>query len=136
MKDLLEELKKEAKHINSKSFSPIGFDFRLRTKIERYLFLIAKKLCDSKFQYDLGGLTHTHQHLFFEYIEKKSFNDDFVQIIKDIFKLFNLITDISSSNPYAAEDSLEELGGTVNSMYKNVELRINKIINKIEELEK
>lgn len=132
MKELLSELEREASHLSSKSLGPIGFDYRRRTRLERLLFLIAKKHCKDKFNYNLGGLSYTHKKMFFEYTESCSCSSVGVEIAREAFKISELICELSSSNPYAREDAMEELGGSMYAIFDNLAEKITTFIGKVE----
>ena len=132
MKELLSELREEASRLSSKSIGPIGFDYRRRTKLERLIFLIAKKCCAEKFKYNLGGLSYTHQKMFLEYVREHSCALEVVQVVKDGFEISDLICAVSSSDPYVREDTMGKLGGTVSAMFENLGYRIKQFISKIE----
>jgi hypothetical protein len=131
VKELLSELEREAAHLSTKSLGPIGFDYRRRTKLERMLFLIAKQYCKDKFNYNLGGLSYTHQKEFTEYTTNNSCSCADVQVMKEAFKISELICDLSSSDPYARENAMEELGGSVYKIFKNLSDRILKFISEV-----
>ena len=132
MKELISELRKETSRLSSKSLGPIGFDYRRRTKLERLLFLIAKECCAEKLKYNLGGLSYTHKKMFIEYIQECSYAPEVEQVVKDAFEISDLISALSSSDPYVREDALGELGGTVSSMFENLGYRIKQFMRKIE----
>lgn len=132
MKEYLSELKQEALHISTKSLGPIGFDYRRRTKIERMLFIIVKQYCTDKFNYNLGGLSYVHQKEFTKYMESKSYLPIDIQIVKEAFKISELICDIASSDPYAREEAMEELGGSIYKIFENLSNMIFNFISNVE----
>ena len=132
MKELLSELRQEASHLSSKSLGPIDFDYRRRTKLERLLFLVAKEYCKGKFSYDLGGLGYSHRKMFLDYAKNHDWSSENVQVVVEAFKISELICDLSSSDPYAREEALEELGGTIYALFKNLADRIASFITKVE----
>jgi len=132
MRELLSELKQEVSGLSVKSLGPIGFDYRRRTRLERSLFLIAKEYCESELHYDLGGLGHNHQKMFLEYTKSYDFSSENIQPVIEAFKISEVICSLSSSDPYAREEALEELGGTIFKMLKNLARRIESFMNLIE----
>lgn len=132
MRGFLLELQTEVSHISSKSLSPIGFDYRGRTKLERLLFLILKKYCNMKWEYDLGGLTYSHQKAFLEFAKASSCDSENVEIVSEGFRISELVWQLSSSNPYIREEAMQELGGTVQILFKNLADRIASFIIKVE----
>ncbi|MGD1041562.1 MAG: hypothetical protein ABR913_00700 [Sedimentisphaerales bacterium] len=124
MKELLAELRNEAEQLGTKSIGPIGFDYRRRTKIERLLFLIAKDICKTKFDYELGGISYSHQKLFDSHIKDHSCDPNIIALIKEAFSISDLVSELSSSDPYAREDAISVLGGTVHSLFENLSKKI------------
>lgn len=131
MKELLFELKKEISNLSTKSIGPIGFDYRRRTKLERLLFLISQEYSRNKLDYDLSGLGYTHKKMFLDYTKNNYYPSAYTQPVIDAFKISELICDLSSSDPYAREEALEELGGTVYAMFKNLADKIEAFISTI-----
>lgn len=131
MKDLLFELRQEISHLSTKSIGPIGFDYRRRTKLERLLFLISKEYSKNKLNYDIGGLGYRHKKMFLDYTQNNYYPSEYIQAVIEAFKISELICDLSSSDPYAREEALEELGGTVYVMFKNLADKIEAFISTI-----
>ena len=131
MKELLSQLKKEVSHLTSKSLGPIGFDYRRRTKVERILFLIAKEYCKDKFGYGLGGLGYSHKRMFSEYVDSRSSSLRDAEVVKEAFKISELISELTSSDPYAREDAMEELGGTIYAIFRNLGNRIMRFVDNV-----
>lgn len=133
MKELLSELKQEVSHISSKSLGPIDFDYRRRTKLERLLFLLAKEYCKAKFNYNLGGLGYSHRNMFLDSAKSYSWSSTDVETVTEAFKISELICDLSSSDPYAREEAMEELGGSIYAMFKSLADRIGTFISNVED---
>jgi hypothetical protein len=133
MKEFLKELKKEASCLSTKSLGPIGFDYRRRTKLERLLFIIAKEYCKNKLKYDLGGLGGSHQKMFSEYTQTLSCVTEDIENVHEAFKISEMICNLSSSDPYAREGTMEELGGSIFVIFENLSKRIMAFIDKFEE---
>ena len=132
MKELLVELEEEIAHLNSKSLGPIGFDYRRRTRVERLLFLVAKKFCQDKLNYDLGGLSYTHERSFCEKAKNSRWKTVEVEIAKEAFKNSKLICELTSSDPYTRSDAMEELGGSAFAIFDNLTCRIRLLIQNVE----
>ncbi len=132
MKEFLSELEREASRLDSKSLGPIGFDYRRRTKLERLLFLITKRYCKDKLEYDLGGLNYTHQRTFAKHMANSPRSSADVELATEAFDISKLISDLSSSDPYAREEAMGELGGTVFVIFDNLSDRIRQFISKVE----
>ena len=132
MKELLAELRKESSQLSTKSLSPIGFGYRGRTKIERLLFLISKEYCKAKFAYDLCGLAYGHQKSFFEFAGESSLNPEDVSVVREGFKIAELVWELSSADPYIMEKAIREMGGTVHVLFKNLSDKIMMFISKVE----
>lgn len=124
MRQLLEELRQEAMNLTTKSLGPIGFDYRRRTRVERLLFLISKKCCREKLAYELGGLGFSHKRGFYEYANDSQVGNEDVQVVKTAFEISKVVSNLSSSDPYVREETIEELGGTIYSMLDNLRKRI------------
>lgn len=124
MRQLLEELRQEALNLTTKSLSPIGFDYRRRTKVERLLFLISKEYCRDKLDYELGGISYSHKKLFNEYVRKNQVGKEGVQVVNTVFEISRMVSNLSSSDPYVIEETVEELGGTLYSMFDNLREKI------------
>jgi hypothetical protein len=120
MIQLLEELREEALNLTTKSLSPIGFDYRRRTKVERLLFLISKQYCKDKFGYELGGISYSHKKLFNVYAHENQVGKEGIQIVNTVFEISRMVSNLSSSDPYVIEETIEELGGTFYSMFDNL----------------
>lgn len=131
MRQLLEELRKEAMDLTTKSLGPIGFDYRRRTRVERLLFLVSKKYCREKLAYELGGLAYSHKRCFSEYTNDSQVDNEDVQIVKTAFEISRIVSNLSSSDPYVREETIEELGGTIYSMLDNLRKRILDFINAV-----
>jgi len=132
MKEFLSQLRKEASHLTTKSLSPIGFGYRGRTRLERLLFLILKGYCESRLGYKLGGLTSSHQNSFFDCAEVSSWDSKDVDVMKEGFRIAELVWQLSSSDPYVRENAMEELGGTVHVLFNNLAERIFKFVGTVE----
>lgn len=133
MKELLNDLKNEVLGLSMKNIGPVGFDYRRRTKLERLIFLILKDYCETKFNYNLGGLSYGHQKLFFDYAKNKSLNKQDIGVVKKAFEISDLITDLSSSDPYTVEDSIDKLGGSLKSVFDRISKEVNLFIKLVEE---
>jgi hypothetical protein len=133
--ELSSELNHEASILSSKNIGPLGFDYRRRTKIERLLFLLAKEFCMKRFKYDLGGVSRTHQKLLSAYLTKSGFESNDIALINKLFEITELIGDLSSSDPYAREDAMLELGGSVHIVFKNLSKMVLNLVSDIERLE-
>ena len=133
MKELLSKLKQELTQISSKTLSPDCMVNRGRTRLERLLFLIAKEYCQIKFGYDLGGLTYYHQKSFDNFISEYSNSPGDIGVVKSIFTINRLISELTSSDPYIADETMSQLGGTTSMVYTNIKKRIDDVIFKIEE---
>lgn len=131
MKALLSELKHEARFLSTKSIGPIDFDYRKRTKLERLLFLITKEFCKTRFGYDLGGMSYNHQKDFIEFANTKYKSSEDTKIPKEAFEICELITKLSSSDPYAREEAMIELGNSINEIFRNLTVRIVKFIDAV-----
>jgi len=132
IREFLSELRQEASHLSSKSLSPIGFGYRGRTRLERLLFLILKEYCEVRLAYDLGGLTHNHQRSFVEFTKVSSWDSEDIDMVKEGFRIAELVWQLSSGDPYVREDAMEELGGTVHVLFKNLADRIMKFVSRVE----
>lgn len=124
MMQLLEELRQEAMNLTTKALGPIGFDYRRRTRVERLLFLISKKHCRENLAYELGGLGYSHKRSFYEYVKENQIGNEDTKVVKAAFEISNLVSNLSSSDPYVREETIEELGGTIYSMLDNLRKRI------------
>lgn len=133
MKELLTELRCEAANLSTKSLGPIGFDYRRRTKIERLLFLIAKDVCKTKLGYELGGLSYSHQKLFKSLIKEHTCDPSVVELVKETFEISNLVSDLSSSDPYAREEAMSSLGG-IHSLFTNLSQKLVKFVASVEKI--
>ncbi len=132
---LLSELEHEASTLSSKKIGPVGFDYRRRTKIEKLLFLLAKEFCINIFGYDLGGLSYNHQKQLFNHLKNSDFKSNEISLIKQVFKIAELICDLSSSDPYAREEAMEDLGGSIYVIFDNLSKKILELIYNIKHLE-
>lgn len=132
MKKLLQELREESTDISTKNLSPIGFDYRRRTKLERLIFLVAKEYCKNNLNYILGGLGRSHQKMFSDYTSSHSYSSKKIENIIEAFKVSELICDLSASDPYTRDDAMRELGGSVYVIFDNLSKRIALFVTKIE----
>lgn len=135
LKDILEELREEARKITTKSLPPIGLDYRGRTKLERLLFLVVKECCQEQFGYELGGMSYSHQKYFYE-AAQKSWSEKGMQTVEEGFRLADLIRDIASSDPYVAEVKLSKLGGTEDKLLQNLRNQICEFVSSVVDLMK
>lgn len=134
MQDLLKDLEDEAANLSTKSLGPIGFDYRRRTKVERLLFLIAKEYCERNLKYSLGGLGSAHERLLVEEMQKRGYTGPGLAVVRQSFELSRLIGDLSSSDPYMREDTLGELGGSVQRMLDTMGQKIIRFISEMRQL--
>jgi len=131
MKSLLSELRQEARFLSTKSVGPIDFDYRKRTKVERLLFLVTKEFCKTQFSYDLGGMSYNHQKDFFEFAKTNFILSEDTKIPKEAFEICELIIELSSSDPYAREEAMIELGSSIIEIFRNLTARIIKFIDAV-----
>lgn len=124
MRQLLDELRQEAMNLTTKSLSPIGFDYRRRTRVERLLFLVSKKYCRDKLDYELGGISYSHKKVFYEYARESQAGNEDVQVVNTVFEISRMVSNLSSSDPYVREETIEELGGNIYSMFDNLREKI------------
>ena len=97
------------------------------------LFLILKNYCETKFDYNLGGLGYSHQKSFLDYVKNKHFNEQDISIVKKAFEISDLVTDLSSSDPYTAEDTIDKLGGSLKTVFDSISKKVNSFIELVEE---
>lgn len=133
MKTLLHDLKNEALHFNTKSIGPIGFDYRRRTKIERLILLVLKKYCEQKFNYNIGGLNYNHQKLFTDFTKDQHFIEQDISIVKKAFAISDLISNLSSSDPYTVEEVKNRLGGSIDSVLRNLSKEVELFVESVKQ---
>ncbi len=72
----------------------------------------------------MGGLGYSHKRRFCEYVNGRSLASTDREVVMEAFRISELICELTSSDPYAREAALEELGGTVSAMFGNLGSRI------------
>lgn len=84
---------------------------RDRTKIERQLYLDLNHFTLNKLEIPLDGLTDPHRKIFSDLSPDKKHTQEDLQIVINCFDLYDLLTGLSSSDPYVVIDTARELGG-------------------------
>lgn len=120
MNKFIKELDAKGNYFCNKKKGKIDFGYINRVNLERILFLIAKSFCMEKFNCDLGGLTCEHKIELMDRIEKDKYNVQEIHIINRLFKIYELASELTSSDPYCCDLAVEELGGTMELAIQNL----------------
>ena len=88
---------------------PRRFGYRERARIERFLFLTLKTLCEDRVGFVLHGLSATHRRLLQEHLDEGQSNGAFDDLIRRVFELRIFLVEFSSADPYVRHESLERV---------------------------
>lgn len=86
---------------------PCRIGYRERVRIERLVFLVAKDLCSIHLDYQLHGMSSTHQERLYLHLDNVKCNIVLRNRLRDSFELISFVQDITSRDPYVHDEALE-----------------------------
>ena len=90
--------------------------YHMRTRIERQLYFVLNEFASKKFGIGLGGFSGAHRKAFVDLVIAGNYDEGEVDVITDGFKLYDLVTALSSSDPYVVWETEDELGGKATAL--------------------
>ncbi len=108
---------------------PRRFGYRERARIERFLFLTLKALCEERVGFVLHGLSATHRRLLQEHLDEAQSNAAFIDLVRRVFELRIFIVELSSTDPYVRHEALDRVSVAKPEVVKFVVRQLRTVAN-------
>jgi len=91
------------------SSPPSHFAYRERARLERFLFLTLKIVCEACVGFTLHGLSEVHHTCLREHLKSGSNNAALNDLVRRVFELRLFLVELSSTDPYVRHESLDRV---------------------------